>query len=337
MNETAVHSILQESSDSRDCCLGDLKILSRALQRLSEIQTEQQICEAVLDSVFEFIPQAQYIRLYLLEDERLKLRAARWADANRPVPGADSPPDAFAYQIIKAQALQMRKDRSRNGHSSGVMGIPCGRSGKTLGALLITLPSIDTVSTQTVESLQIMAHQALLALDTQRQIQTLTRQAYIDVLTGLPNRRALEERLEEELRRSSRYQHIFTVIMIDLNNFKSINDNLGHPAGDRALQQAASCFHRVLRDTDFVARYGGDEFVVILPETTFDVAQGIAHRLREAADACTLESTNPTDGAASISFGMAAYPEQAISASGLITAADQALYRSKRSYHLAKR
>lgn len=337
MNETAANSILQESSDSQGCRLEDLQILNRALLRLPEIQAEQQIFEVVLDSVFEFIPQAQYTRLFLLEGERLKLRAARWTDASRPVPGADSPPDAFAFQIIKQQELLVRRDRSRNGHASGVMGIPCSINGQKLGALLITLPSLESVPAEITQTLQILVHQALYALDTRRQIQALTRQAYIDALTGLPNRRALDERLEEELRRSSRYQHIFTVLMIDLNNFKSINDNLGHPAGDQALQRVATCFRRVLRDTDFVARYGGDEFVVILPETATEVAQGIARRLREAADACSQEINDLPEGAASISFGMASYPEQAISASGLITAADQALYHNKQSYHLAKR
>lgn len=336
MSKNAAHSVLQEYSDTQGVCLENLKILNRALLSLSEIQPEQQIFEIVLNSVFELVPAAQYARLFFWEGERLVLKAARWADASRPVPGADSPPDAFAYQVAKQQTLLKRKDRSLNGHASGVLGFPCRMPGQTAGALLVNLSSIEATPVETLESMHILAHQAGRALDTARQFQALASQAYIDPLTGLPNRRALDQRLEEELRRSSRYQHIFTVIMIDLNDFKSINDQLGHPVGDQALQGIANCFRRMLRDTDFVARYGGDEFVVILPETTPDEAQRIAQRLREAADACSQEIMDLPEGAASISFGMATYPEQAISASGLITAADQALFRSKRSYHMAK-
>jgi diguanylate cyclase (GGDEF)-like protein len=174
-------------------------------------------------------------------------------------------------------------------------------------------------------------------VDTNRRIHELSRQAYTDALTGLPNRRALDERLEEEIRRSSRYRHSFTLIMIDLNSFKAINDSLGHPAGDQALQRMADCLRRTLRDTDFVARYGGDEFAVILPETTLEAAEAIALRLSEDADRCSLELTDLPDGTATISFGLASYPEQAISPGGLITAADQALYNQKQSYRLTNR
>ncbi len=333
MDENTTPATPPAALDSQHNSLDSLQSLGRALLRLTEIQPIEQVVEIVLDSAYALVPQAQYVRLFLLAGERLKLAAARWADARQPVPGIDSPPEAFAYQVVKEARLCVRKNRSSNGLSGGVIGFPCNLDEHTVGALLVSVPSLDAISPERSEALQILAHQAARAVDTSRRFYRLSLQAYTDALTGLPNRRALDDHLEEEVRRSSRYRHTFTVIMIDLNSFKAINDNLGHPAGDRALQLLASCFRRTLRDTDFVARYGGDEFVVILPETTTDVAQGIAQRLREAADNCLLELTNLTAGGSFISFGMASYPEQAISSNGLITAADQALYQSKQSYH----
>lgn len=317
--------------------LDDLRLLNRALLRLSEIQPVDQILQIVLDSVYDLAHEAQYVRLFLMEDSRLKLAAARWPGSSQPAPGSDAPPDAFAFQVVKEAAQRVRRDRLKKEHSGGVVGFPCCIGSEARGALLVSFASLAAVTPEKNEQLQILAHQAARAVDTSHKFQLLSRQAYTDALTGLPNRRALDERLEDEIRRSSRYQHVFTLIMIDLNSFKAINDSLGHPAGDQALQRLADCLRHALRDTDFVARYGGDEFAIILPETSLEAARAIAQRLREDADRCCMELSDLPRGTASISLGLAAYPEDAISPGGLITAADQALYRYKQSYHLANR
>ncbi len=157
----------------------------------------------------------------------------------------------------------------------------------------------------------------------------MSQQAYTDALTGLPNRRALDWRLEEETRRSSRYHHCFTLAMLDVNNFKEINDFHGHPAGDLVLQHVIGCLRSNLRETDFFARYGGDEFAIILPETDFPLAQSLMQRLVTVAQDCPVDLPGGISQTISISIGLAAYPEHAISAPALLTVADQALYKMK--------
>jgi diguanylate cyclase (GGDEF)-like protein len=178
------------------------------------------------------------------------------------------------------------------------------------------------------ELLTRLTEQAAAALHSAGRLETARRQANTDSLTGAPNRRALFERLENELRRASRYQRPFTLFMLDLNDFKRINDTYGHPAGDLALQQVAECLRRGLRETDFLARYGGDEFTILLPETDAATARSLADRLLERLRDCPLDPSGQA-GALSVSLGMASFPQDGVTSAGLIIAADRALYEVK--------
>jgi diguanylate cyclase (GGDEF)-like protein len=205
-------------------------------------------------------------------------------------------------------------------------------AGSSLGVIVIHRAGYPELPAATLDRLQWVANQAARAIENARLFAKVSQQAYTDALTGLPNRRALDWRLEEETRRSSRYQHHFTLAMLDVNNFKEINDDHGHPAGDLVLQYVVGCLRSNLRETDFFARYGGDEFAIILPETDPLLAQSLMHRLIAAARDCPVELPGGVSQKISISIGLAAYPEHAISASALLMVADQALYKAKRNH-----
>jgi diguanylate cyclase (GGDEF)-like protein len=167
------------------------------------------------------------------------------------------------------------------------------------------------------------------ALRSARQRQHLQTLAQTDALTGLANYRAFRARLEEEIERSRRYGGPLAAIMIDLDDLKPINDELGHATGNRALVELASAIRAELRVTDFAARYGGDEFVVLLPHTGPDEARALAERLRRALALVDLGRRGLLLRA---SFGVSARPGGAeMSAESLIGAADEALYRAKRA------
>ncbi len=166
----------------------------------------------------------------------------------------------------------------------------------------------------------------------------LLQKANTDGLTGLTNHRNFHEKLDHELKRALRYSRPLSLIMIDLDGFKAINDNLGHPAGDTILR----CFSRILReeirDTDIAARYGGDEFAVILPETEVEEATGIAERIRAAVDQgrawCEELPTDTEDEMSAewkitLSVGVAEYPTHARQKDALVSAADIAMYHAK--------
>ena len=164
----------------------------------------------------------------------------------------------------------------------------------------------------------------------------LAEQAITDELTGLKNRRAFDERLQEEFRRAQRYTDPVSLIMIDLDHFKLVNDRHGHPFGDAVLRGAAEQIRASTRDPDICARYGGEEFAVILPKTHLSGALIVAERIwkqlgeREYRSAADGPSAAPVHVTASL--GIAYYPSKDITSPDfLLRFADEALYQAKRA------
>lgn len=150
-----------------------------------------------------------------------------------------------------------------------------------------------------------------------------------DPVTGLLNHRAFHQRLEQETKRAQRGFQEFSVIMMDLDNFKLFNDTYGHPAGDRVLREIASVLSETVRASDVLGRYGGDEFVAVIPETGAEGAIRMAERVRLAMAGHAFVPRNGQAVPIQMSFGIAAYPRDGQSSHELISCADVNLYRSK--------
>jgi diguanylate cyclase (GGDEF)-like protein len=140
----------------------------------------------------------------------------------------------------------------------------------------------------------------------------------------------LDARLENDVQRAARYNHKFGVLMMDLDGFKAINDTYGHSVGDQVLYQYAQFLAKSQRTSDFLARYGGDELVMILPEADVEAAKLVADHIRERMSGFEVSLPDGTTKNLSITGGIAIYPTHAQSASDLLRAADEALYRAKR-------
>lgn len=157
----------------------------------------------------------------------------------------------------------------------------------------------------------------------------LKHQATHDPLTGLYNRNELERRIADDIERATRYKHSLSIFMVDIDHFKKINDRYGHSNGDRVLRSIAVELERSLRKTDYVARFGGEEFLVVLPETPLAMAVDLGERLRQlvANHQIRLE-----DGSVSltVSIGVASFPDIASDWHVLLDAADMAMYQAKR-------
>lgn len=158
-------------------------------------------------------------------------------------------------------------------------------------------------------------------------INRLQQDALLDAVTNLRNHRYFQVRLREELHRSDRFSRPTALILLDLDNFKLVNDRFGHAFGDMVLRQVSQTLMQNARAVDIVCRYGGEELAVVLPETTLEEAMTVAERLRVAV----AKRPDERGGTVTLSAGVAIYPEHAIDADGLIAAADAAMYRAKRA------
>ncbi len=150
-----------------------------------------------------------------------------------------------------------------------------------------------------------------------------------DSLTGLINHREFQRQLADEEERSRRYGRPFSLLMLDVDHFKAVNDTYGHLAGDKALRALATLVRGEVRPTDLVARYGGEEFALVLPETSGPGALTLAERLRVRVASQTVAVTAEQSISLTVSIGIASYPDEANSVQKLLSAADQALYAAK--------
>jgi diguanylate cyclase (GGDEF)-like protein len=168
----------------------------------------------------------------------------------------------------------------------------------------------------------------LISLMMSRLVLDLRRLARRDPLTGLLNRRAIDEAIDDEVQRSRRLGSVFSVLMIDVDHFKALNDREGHAAGDRALQHLATLMSAQTREIDRLGRWGGEEFVMLLPGASYDAAMAMAERLRERTASLPL-IWNDTPCPLTISIGVAQWRGEADGIAQLLARADAALYRAK--------
>jgi diguanylate cyclase (GGDEF)-like protein len=176
-----------------------------------------------------------------------------------------------------------------------------------------------------------LAGQATLSIENVDLHETVQQQAVTDELTGLFNVRQFHSRLDNEIERAERFGQPMSLVMLDIDKFKSVNDTYGHQQGDRVLVEVARVLRRLSRDVDLPARYGGEEMAVVLPQTDLRGAELGAERMRAAIEGMQIQRL---DGGGLLpitaSFGVASFPAEAGDKTSLIAAADAALYRAKR-------
>jgi diguanylate cyclase (GGDEF)-like protein/PAS domain S-box-containing protein len=318
-------TLLSEMGDLLECC-----------------GTTQEACSVVAQSVQRLLPEALSGALYLFKSSRNQVETAvRWGSAS--VSEAVFSPDA-CWSLRRGQPHW-------NGGGGGIncshlsqgarhkcLCVPMVGQGDTLGVLYLEFAADDGMrSVSATESLQdsqqrvatTVAGQIALSLASLRLRETLRDQSIRDPLTGLFNRRFMEESLEREMQRGVRKNHPVSVLFIDLDHFKRFNDTFGHDAGDLVLRSIADLFRKLFRVDDLICRYGGEEFGIILPESSAQNAVIRANALREAIKKLNIQYKNHALGTITLSIGVATFPEHGDSSEELLKAADQCLYQSK--------
>ena len=172
-----------------------------------------------------------------------------------------------------------------------------------------------------------LASQIAMPLENAQLYARAEAKARIDELTGLLNRRTLDEMIDDEISRHSRYGGVFSLAILDLDSFKTYNDTYGHPEGDILLRQVGQVIKGAIRTADRAFRYGGDEFAILLPQTSIDDALQVTERVRDRISS----DINSGDIRVTASIGLANWPDDGVSHTDIIAAADVTLYRAKRS------
>lgn len=210
------------------------------------------------------------------------------------------------------------------------IGAPIHIKGKVVGYINLDSAQKKAFNRSQAERLQLFADQAAIAIDNARMFEKMERMAIIDMLTGLYNRRHILELAEREYERYQRYNSSFSIIMMDLDHFKTINDRHGHQAGDLVLQQLSEIFGSTLRKMDIPGRMGGEEFIVILPETDLRQAGRVAERIRAKIESTPFNFEGQTLRVTA-SFGVAAMASSISSLQELVSVADKYMYKAKDS------
>jgi diguanylate cyclase (GGDEF)-like protein/PAS domain S-box-containing protein len=202
------------------------------------------------------------------------------------------------------------------------IGVPLKVHGQVIGFISLFSGTVNFYSINDAERLKPFANQAAIALENARLYSETQLKADTDELTGLKNRRSFFEMGSREIERAIRFKHPLAALMIDLDNFKDVNDNFGHPVGDRLLKELADVFKGKLRNVDLIARYGGDEFIVLLPENDIKAATDVAERICHSIAKIKAKVT--------ASIGVAILDKGMTTLSALVEHADRALYNAKK-------
>jgi diguanylate cyclase (GGDEF)-like protein/putative nucleotidyltransferase with HDIG domain len=205
--------------------------------------------------------------------------------------------------------------------------IPLIAKGKVIGSFILSSKTPNAFSRRHIKLLEQLAAQIAMPLENTQLYARAKKKAGVDELTGLNNRRSLEEVIDNEISRHSRYGGTFSLAILDLDSFKLYNDTYGHLAGDNLLQIVGRNIKVAIRNSDYAFRYGGDEFAVLLPQTSIDAALSVLERVREKI----VDGVDTQKITITTSIGLACWPDDGISHTDIIASADVTLYRAKRN------
>jgi diguanylate cyclase (GGDEF)-like protein len=318
----------------------ELEALKKISVHLTSSLDLKKVLHAVVEEAMRLLDNAfaAHIFLYDKDKDKLHFGSALQSDGTRNVPFAEPRPNGLTATVARTgqaiivpnMGLHPLYINTPDHWRGSIISLPIKVDDNVVGVMNLSRSQPGEFSEGQLRLITVLVDHAAVAIENARLHELVSQQAKVDILTGLPNRRALDEQLEAEVRRASRSGKPFSVVMMDLDGFKRINDTYGHEVGDVILRQAFGMLNENIRVTDFLARYGGDELTLILPETDIEPAVLAVTKLQHRLSRLLIQLPDGNEISMSISGGIAQYPLHGKTAADLLRAADAALYRAKK-------
>lgn len=324
--------------------LSQLRSESENSRLLNELQADFQICVSATEA---YKVATSYLQRVLPESSGMVFAIDSSQDAMDVQDMWPAPDGAALYQVFSREDCCAVRSGRLHSHLDSPKGLDCrhfvgavpsayiclplSALGETLGVFHISAASPELFTENRIAVIQQIGEYAALRLANLKLKEKLQHQSLRDPLTGLFNRRFLETTLEQELGRAARSSSGLGLIMADIDGFKLFNDKFGHEAGDLVLREVAALLRRSVRSEDIVCRYGGEEFLAVVPDSTLESVQERAEQMRIAVAKLQLDYAGNRLGKITASFGVSYSQDGSLVSSQLLRYADEALYEAKRS------
>ena len=317
--------------------LDALKSISRNIISSLDLQT---VLDAVVTEAMKLLKNARAAHIFLFSRRTLEFGASLTDDGVRNKAFSNPRPGGLTYSVASSGEMIIVEDM--NSHplytdtpadwSGSIIGVPLKFSNSIVGVMNLSRDVTGSFTDAEMRLIDLLADHAAVAISNASTHQGMTELANTDGLTGLPNRRALDERLQDEMNYARRAKTSFSVVMMDLDGFKNVNDTLGHVIGDDMLRSAFNFLAERMRATDFLARYGGDELTLVMRESGLEEAKVVTQKIIDIMKQFSYPLPSKRPIVLGITAGIAVYPDHSTNTADLIRAADTALYQAKRHF-----
>lgn len=341
ISKHSLMSLVQQQANELDA----LRNLGLNLTSSLDLQT---VLDAVVTEAMRLVKNARTAHIFLYSHGKLQFGSALNAEGIKNEPLSIPRKDGLTFSVANMGKLIIVEDMAAHplykvnpkNWTGSIIGVPLKFNNSIVGVMNLSRSTTGGFTRSELRLIGLLADQAAVAISNARLHQAVTEQANTDSITGLPNRHALDERLQEDIRYAKRMSSQFSVVMMDLDGFKNVNDTYGHVVGDEILHSLFNYLAENIRPTDFLARYGGDELTLITRDADMDIAEIVTKKIIQLVKDYTPPTPENKKGKLGITCGIALYPLHARSAGDLLRAADAALYQAKKhdrgSYAIAK-
>jgi len=333
ISKHALMTLVKQQADELDA----LRNLSLNLTSSLDLQN---VLDAIVIEAMRLVKHSRDAHIFLYTHGKLDFGASLASNGERNKPFAMPRVNGLTYSVANNKKMIIIEDIANatvykgldKNWTGSIIGIPLLFNNSIVGVMNLSRTIVGSFSPAELRLIGLLADQAAVAISNASVHEQMTEQANTDSVTGLPNRRALDERLQEDIRHAKRMSSNFSVVMMDLDGFKNVNDTHGHVVGDEILRSLFNHLAENIRPTDFLARYGGDELTLIIRDADQAVAEIVTQKIIDLVSGYDPPIEGNKNIKLGITAGVAIYPVHSKNAGDLLRAADAALYQAKKHH-----